>query len=217
MNSIPVLISEISTFTHILIGISLFIYACFEVLAAFKPKNKIPMLGSFLLFCAGIAGFVFMLDKAGGSPDKLVDLVSKESIFLLFIGLYMLLATTGLIGVMQYISTKLPNFWKLFQIILLGFIAASLYVYPQFLPEETNNVAEQIHKVICYALASGAVISALNVFIKNKVIAFVSVFCFFVTGAILVQYKEEPRYFTKVHKFTTTMSVPIGAMPNMPR
>ena len=204
------LISEISTLQHLIAGIAFFVFAAFEIPAALMPKLKIPAIGSFILFCAGVAGLLLVFDKTGGTPDNLLLAMSKESIFFLFLGLDVLIAVAGLIGIMQYLSKGMPSFWKIFQMLLFCIIAFVFYTYPRFYGSNAIPVMAQIHRVICYAIICGAAVSAINVFIKIKIIAFVSVFIFFVGGALLVQFKEAPESFGNSHVFRSSMPASPG-------
>lgn len=210
MNINSTFITGISNFMHILTGAALFVFAGFEVLAALKPKIKVPAIGGFLLFCSGVCALLFMFDKTGGTPEAAVQAMSKASILFLFAGLGVLLSASGLIGVMQYLSKNMPSFWKLFQMLLFCFVAAVFYLYPQFYKEGAQSVFVQIHRVICYSMAAGAVIAMLNVFIRSRIVAFISVFCFFITGSLLVQFKEEPSSFTSRQEFTSSMPASPG-------
>lgn len=200
------LVSEISTFTHLIMGISLFAFAFFEVFAALKPGNKIPAIGSLVLFACGISGIAFMFDKSGGNADSLLDLMSSNSIFMLFFGLNMLVSTSGLIGIMQFLSKNMPFFWKFFQTMLFFCVAAAFYVYPQFYPSQEPSLSMQIHHMLCYAIAAGAAISLINALIKNRALAFTAVFFFFISGTLLVQFKEDPLSFNARHDFVSVPS-----------
>ena len=199
------LITDISTFMHVVAGVVFFIFAFFEIFAALKPGNKIPAIGSFLLFCSGISGLINMLSKSGGTPDSLLQMMSSRSIFMLFFGLYMLISTSGLIGIMQYLSKNIPNFWKFFQMLLFAVIALTFYQYPRFYSNEEFALAMQIHRVICYAIAAGAAITVINIVLKNKPIAIIAVMCFLIAGSLLIQYKEDPKAFVSASsEFTVT-------------
>lgn len=206
MNINSAFITEISNFMHILTGAILFVFAGFEVLAALRPKIKIPAIGGFLLFCSGVAALLFVFDKTGGTPEAAVKAMSKASILFLFAGLGVLLSASGLIGVMQYLSKSIPSFWKFFQMLLFCLVSYVFYVYPQFYGDGAQPVFAQIHRVICYSMAAGAVIAMINLFIRSRIVAFVSVFCFFITASLLVQFKEETSSFASKQEFTSSMS-----------
>lgn len=197
------LIADISNFMHLLTGIVFFIFAFFEIFAALKPGNKIPAIGSFLLFASGITGLINMLNKSGGTPDSFIDVMSKHSIFMLFFGIYMIISTSGLIGIMQYLSKNIPNFWKFFQMLLFGVIAASFYQYPRFYTSAEFDLAMQIHRVICYIIAAGTGITIINIMLKKKPIAIAAVLCFLLAGSLLIQFKEEPKAFS--HTITSNV------------
>ena len=123
---------------------------------------------------------------------------------MLFTGFFILLCTSGLIGIMQYLSKNIPGFWKLFQMFLFCLMAACFYVYPQFYPGDAFN--EQLHMVMSCSVIAGALVNAINIMLKNKAAAFISVFCFFIAGTLLVQFREDPKVFSRQQEYTSSMS-----------
>ena len=91
--------------------------------------------------------------------------------------------------------------------LLFCFVAVCFYVYPKFYAAETDPLIEQLHHVMAYAAIAGSAVCAINVFLKNKFVAFLAVFCFLISGILLVQFRENPNSFLRQTEFSSSVNL----------
>lgn len=192
----PEIFSDTATLMHIIQGSILFIFGIFEIYAIFKPGSKIPVIGAVLTFILGLAGLYMMVKNIGnGSVDKMYEAFKENGDLSLYIGQNLLFCAAGMLGVMQYISKKIGVFWKMFLCFIYLIIAVVYRFYAVSFPLDIKHYAMQFHTVVCCALLLGVLFTAVNVFVKKRLLGYIGAFCIFICAVLLVQYKETPKAY----------------------
>jgi len=73
--------------------------------------------------------------------------------------------------------------------------------------DEFISAPLRFNKILKQVQDDGAIfVFFINIMLKNKAAAFISVFCFFIAGTLLVQFREDPKVFSRQQEYTSSMS-----------